>query len=443
MDKKYFIQRSIGLLCLLILLISIIALTQGPQAAYSQDKILLFGTTSGSGDQADSTYTISGRVVDLEGNPMPGVEICCAAAQVEIMKVFLPMIMVNNNLSSGSQIPIIDSIDRRGEALQLASGETRSECLYTAITDENGDYMFSGLPSGTYQISPVGDEVVFDPASRTVTLPPNQTDQDFTSQKTPIPTPTQAVPTPTPTVIPPEPDEMVFVPAGEFQMGCHPDHNYYLCWRSVELPLHTVYLDAYYIDKNHVTNAQYIACVDDGACTEPSFSKYNNSIYTDHPVVFVTWHQANTYCEWAGKSLPTEAQWEKAARGETVKAFPWGDEAANCNLANTRGCIDDTSPVGSYPLGASEYGALDMAGNVYDWVKDWYSGTEYEDRACGTGILPPCDNPTGPASGTRKVWRGGSWYDPPDFSRVAFRGHGSKPSFVTSNRGFRCVSPAP
>jgi len=258
-------------------------------------------------------------------------------------------------------------------------------------------------------------------------------------------------PAPTLTSVPAEemvsPDQMVlvYIPAGEFRMGSSRADDPQAF--EEELPQHIVYLGDYWIDKTEVTNAQYAMCVASGACTPPAnnysstrASYYDDSQYADYPVIFVSWSQAAAYCSWAGRRLPTEAEWEKAARGSDGHIYPWGNTFdgtlanscdVNCNLS-WKGQYDDgfieTAPVGAYPDGASVYGILDMAGNVYEWVADWY-GPYAPDRQI---------DPTGPNSGLDKIMRGGSWGDDPAHIRSTIRSP-INPDNWLDFIGFRCA----
>ncbi|MBI2568138.1 MAG: formylglycine-generating enzyme family protein [Candidatus Schekmanbacteria bacterium] len=253
---------------------------------------------------------------------------------------------------------------------------------------------------------------------------------------TPTSTPTVAA-TPTPTPGQPVGDE-VLVPAGEFQMGCDDAQNGQWSCDSDEFPVHAVLLDAFYIDAYEVTVAQYKTCVTAGSCAAANTVGtciYNASGKEQHPINCVDYNQATAYCAWAGKRLPTEAEWEKAARGTDQRWFPWGNTDPDCTYANASYCVDATLPVGSYPKGVSPYGANDMAGNVWEWVSDWYGSGYYAQS--------PYQNPTGPASGSYRVNRGGGWdSDVARYVRAANRLNGT-PSDQDDSLGFRCGRSAP
>lgn len=235
---------------------------------------------------------------------------------------------------------------------------------------------------------------------------------------------------------------MIPIPAGDFQMGCDASHDTCYSW---ERPLHTVTLNAYSIDKYEVTNARYKACVDAGGCLVPERVDsntrnpyYGTTTYADYPVINVNWFQAVDFCTWAGKRLPTEAEWEKAARGSDTRGYPWGDGEPDCTMMNYlqydgssyHMCVGDTSKAGAYPGNASPYGVMDMAGNVWEWVNDYFQGDYYS--------VSPGNNPTGPVTGNSRVMRGGAWDHYGRDARTAYRNYSSLDTSY-DNRGFRCV----
>jgi formylglycine-generating enzyme required for sulfatase activity len=246
---------------------------------------------------------------------------------------------------------------------------------------------------------------------------------------------------------------MVYVPAGEFLMGST-DADAKAA--GDEKPQHCVYLDAFWIDRTEVTNAQYVQFLNalgehTGACAGRDCAetvvedKYSHIIgregryevepgFEDHPVTQVSWYGAVAYCEWAGARLPTEAEWEKAARGVDGRLYPWGSKAADCRKAQYGDCGGETVPAGSRPAGASPYGSLDMAGNVWEWVADWYDPEHYGSS--------PEQNPQGPATGRYKVFRGGAWGYPPAFIRASDRAR-NQPTYAGFGLGFRCGAAGP
>jgi formylglycine-generating enzyme required for sulfatase activity len=222
--------------------------------------------------------------------------------------------------------------------------------------------------------------------------------------------------------------QMVLVPRGEFTMGSNNGS-------AEEKPVHIVYLDNYFIDKFEVTNASYKICVQAGVCNLPSqIVDYNNLVYDQHPVVFVSWNSALTYCEWRGARLPTEAEWEKAARGTDTRNYPWG-EGINDTYANYDRYVagGKTTPVGQYESGKSFYGAYDMAGNVWEWVADWYDVNFYS--------ISPSSGPLGPRTGDQKVVRGGAFDRPESMVRTTVRAPFPQDE-TNSSVGFRCAKDA-
>ena len=264
--------------------------------------------------------------------------------------------------------------------------------------------------------------------------------------------------------------EMVYVQEGEFFMGAKVAETRVTDW---ERPYHLVRLDSYWIDKTEASNAMFAAFVEESGYvtdaekagwgyvwTEDGRKEMEGAYWMnprgpgssidgieDHPVMLVSWNDAAAYCEWAGRRLPTEAEWEKAARGIDGRFYPWGNEW-DSSLANAddeevfdettvkcspAGCdgFDITAPVDTYVNGASPYGVLSMAGNLLEWNADYYMDFYYKEA--------PSDNPRGPAEGDRHVLRGGSWFND-EWSLRTTRRYGQEPDYRSDKLGFRCAA---
>lgn len=216
--------------------------------------------------------------------------------------------------------------------------------------------------------------------------------------------------------------EMAAIPAGEFIMGSddpEADDN--------EKPVSKIFVGAFSIDKFEVTNARYLRCVEAGACARPVGRGYDDATKANLPGTIISWQQAVAYCRWAGKRLPTEAEWEKAARGTDGRRYPWGDSflAEGANVGYTTG----TTAVGRYPKGASPYGAMDMAGNVWEWTSSLYMPYPYN----------PHDGREDLNARGSRVERGGSWYYAPRYARTTHRAAVGHIYRRISDLGFRCA----
>jgi iron(II)-dependent oxidoreductase len=258
------------------------------------------------------------------------------------------------------------------------------------------------------------------------------------------------------------PTELLDVPAGPFTMGSPFSQDFFDGANdqpfSDEHPQHEVTLAAYRIEARETTNAQHRACVSAGACVDPAITGpagvheyYINPKYDDYPVLYVTWDMADAYCRWRGRRLPTEAEWEKAARGAADdRSYPWGWAEPTCDLADIsvlapvpddpddavyETCFDFPVEVGAYSLAASPYGVQQMTGNVAEWTGDWYADDYYDQE-----VWPDnAENPQGPPDGDEKVVRGGGWADTAIYARVSFRGR-LAPQEAASTIGFRCAT---
>lgn len=271
---------------------------------------------------------------------------------------------------------------------------------------------------------------------------PTQTPVATESPATPPPATEPPAAVPSPTIVPislagpqggttmawVDGSALVYIPPSEFAMGNG----------GFDAPEHNITLSGYWIYQTKVTNRMFAQCVAVGSCTAPTQELggpvYSNPEYANHPVVGVTWDQSQAYCSWAQGRLPTEAEWEKAARGIQANLYPWGNEEPACDLLNFAYCVGHTSEVDAYADGASPYGVLEMVGNVFEWVGDWYGESYYSEA--------PSADPTGPDSGTTRVVRGSSFETDPNQSETAIR-HFLNPSNHRRDTGFRCVLPEP
>jgi formylglycine-generating enzyme required for sulfatase activity len=348
------------------------------------------------------------------------------------------------NLTGGRQTPVLADKDTDGEFLFIVPGTAVAPGGVTPTTvplpDVEGTIIEKArqtLTKAGFKIEersgddpgqPHGLVLTTTPAPGTL-LPPGSRISVVVNKRltTPVTPPSPVSPKRGDTRINPQDGAvMVFIPAGAFPMGSAEGEV-------DERPVHQVYLDDYYIYKTPVTVAQYRKFC---TATGQEMPKAPSWGWQDtHPVVNVTWHDAQAYAAWARVRLPTEAQWEKAARGDDGRTYPWGAtwDAAKCNSSESN--RKQTTPVGSFPAGASPYGVLDMAGNVWNWCADWYDGAYYQ--------TSPARNPTGPTTGTYRVLRGGSWNNDEYYTRSANRDGGSNPDDSWFISGFRCVSLSP
>lgn len=332
--------------------------------------------------------------------------------------------------------------------------------IYLGPTVGSGE----GQPDAEVISQAVGSEVFSISATGTASATPTSTTiPSATPSLTPSPT---REPTKAPTVTP-DPNQpplngaagdtwkrplddmiMVYVPSGTFTMGVQPDTS---DADPDESPQHAVKLSSFWLDQTEVTNAQYAAFINENGnqqeqgvtwidldspellIMETGGELVPEEGFSDHPVFAISWYGANAYCEGVGGRLPTEAEWEYTARGPGATTYPWGNNPPDQERLNYDGNVGGTTPVGFYPLGVSWIGALDMAGNVWEWVHDWYDRDYYENS--------PAEDPPGPTFLREfKVIRGGSWDVPSKFVRSTMRPDAT-PVQRDYNKGFRCAIP--
>jgi formylglycine-generating enzyme required for sulfatase activity len=331
------------------------------------------------------------------------------SGQVTPIPVTEPVVVTLNPLS-----------DRLPEVYIVAQGDTCSELAgrFNVTTEEI--WRMNNLPGSCEQLS-AGQKLLIPDSSDEVI--------DLLSV-----TETSGIPAGTIRLASKDGMQLVYVPAGVFWRGSENDESQS---RPDEKPKQAMYLDAFWLDRTEVTNSMYASCVRGGACEMPAQTSsqrnlfyYGQEAFDDYPVIYVSWSDAERYCRWAGRRLPSEAEWEKAARGVDSRIYPWGNVPASGRLANYDNQVGDSTRTGSYPGGASPYGVLDMAGNVAEWVADWFDPRYY----LSTAVI----NPIGPDQGEFRVQRGGSWLSQAHVIRTAYRLR-NYPSSNFEGIGFRCA----
>jgi serine/threonine protein kinase len=340
-------------------------------------------------------------------------------------------------MATVASLALLNIINQPTPSPTISVADQTATAIALLPATPTGTATVTHTPTATPTVTPV-DTATPTGTSSPTPLPPTATATDTVTPTPELPTSPPPTATPIPSELPAGTikvlggAEMAYVPSGTFTMGSDTGET-------DERPVHNVWLSGFWIDRYEVTNAQYRSCVDAGQCKRPAYDSSNtrgdyfvDSKYDDHPVIFVSSDDAEAYCQWLGKRLPTEAEWEKAAswdwRTGTKFTWPWGNTFDDSKVRD--GTRKDTSSVGKRPQGASPYGAMDMAGNVLEWTADYYS-TEYY-------AASPSSNPKGPATGYGRVVRGGTWWDV-DYDLRTTRRNQKAANAREMYLGFRCA----